>query len=71
MGDAVAFDGVDQRLRDRLLADEIAELLRPIAPREDGVLGVWRAGAWSTAAVFGAGFAFGHDALSQRVRHET
>ena len=38
MGDAMALEGVDQHLRDRLLADQIAELLRPIAAGQDGVL---------------------------------
>ena len=39
MGDAVAFEGIDQHLRDRFLADQIAELLRPIAAGQDRVLG--------------------------------
>ncbi len=37
MGDAVAFQGVDQGLGHRFLADEVGELLRPIAAGQDGV----------------------------------
>ena len=37
MGDAIGFQGVDERLGDRLLADEIGELLRPVAAGNDRV----------------------------------
>lgn len=39
MRNALALDGVLEHLGDRLLPDEIAELLRTIPPGEDGVLG--------------------------------
>src|SRR5206468_1338582 len=35
--DAAAFERVDERVRDVLLTDEVAELLRPVAARDDGV----------------------------------
>src|SRR5262249_49394375 len=35
--DAITFQGIDERLSDRFLTDEIAELLRPIATGEDGI----------------------------------
>ena len=37
MGDAIGLDGVDERPGDRFLADELGEVLRPIAPGQDGV----------------------------------
>ena len=37
VGDAIGLDGVGQGLGDRLLADEVGELLRPIAAGQDGV----------------------------------
>ena len=38
VGDAAGLDGVGQGLGDGLLADQVGELLRPVAPGEDGVL---------------------------------
>src|SRR5262249_32431447 len=43
VGDAVAFQGVGQGAGDGVLADEVGEGLRPVAPRQDGVaFGGWR-----------------------------
>jgi hypothetical protein len=39
VGDAAALQGVDKGLRDGFLADEIAELLRALAARQDRVFG--------------------------------
>ena len=45
MGDAIGLDRVGERLGDRFLPHEIGELLRPIAPGDNGVLPA-RLGRW-------------------------
>src|ERR1043166_7234095 len=61
MRDPPAGDRVGQGLSDRLLADQIAELLRPIPARGGGVSGGRRRGC---GFVRGFGFALGHDGHS-------
>ena len=44
VGDAAGLQRVDERRGDVFLADQVGELLRPVAPRDDGVLRRGRAG---------------------------
>ena len=37
MGDAITRERVDQRLHDRLLADQVGKLLRPITPGQNRI----------------------------------
>ena len=38
MGDAIGFEGIAERLTDRILPDEFQQLLRSIAAGEDGIV---------------------------------